>query len=91
MNPYINSSARHQAIQAAQIALILRQLGKLRSYTKPDLDNSLSILNQRHGKAPKLTPELLREIHKRTGQMIALELSAVPLDGFSSDDPKAAA
>lgn len=91
MNPYINSSARDQATQAAQIAIILRQLGMLRSYTKLDLETSLSILNQRHGQASKLTPELLREIHKRTGQMIALELSAVPLAGFSSDEPKAAA
>lgn len=80
LEQYLTSPARHQAIQAAQIAIILRQLGKLKTYTRTDLTTSLSIQRQRTGQAVELTDELMQEIRKRTGQMIALEHLAMPLD-----------
>ena len=80
LEQYLTSPARHQAIQAAQIAIILRQLGKLKSYSRADLKTSLSIQCRRTGQSLELTDELLHEIRKRTGQMIALDHLAVPLD-----------
>ena len=90
MNPYIDSPARQQAAQAAQIAIVLKQLGKLRGYSRADLETALTLRNQRQGSELTFTPELLQGIHKRIGQMIALESPSQPLSGFSSHLKKAA-
>lgn len=84
MHPHLTSSEHSRASQAAQIAISLRKSGKLRSYTYSDLEASLSVHAQDNEAASELTDELMQEIHKRVGQMIALEQLAVSLDVSSA-------
>lgn len=79
MTPFLTDPGRSQAYQAAQLAITLRDSGKLRSYTHRDLEALLSIHHQEQEPASELTAEFLQEIQKRVGQMIALEPVIVPV------------